>query len=79
MSNIEKNLSGKTLKKDSELKYIWDNDRYLYIRNHGANVYYIKAKTTMKLESEIKLEFHRKYQATSIGSGARSLKAVDND
>ncbi|UUV18019.1 GIY-YIG nuclease family protein [Fusobacteria bacterium ZRK30] len=74
-----KRLEWNISKNDSELKYIWDNDRYLYMRNHGANVYYIKAKTNkpaMKLESEIMLEFYRKYQATPIGNGARSLKVV---
>lgn len=65
---------------DRTLKYLWDNDKYMYMRNHGANVYFIPVRTSKsehKLESDIMFEFYQKYQGTPVGNNSRNLSSMD--
>lgn len=64
---------------DRALKYLWDYDKYMYMRNHGANVYFVPVRTSKsehKLESEIMFEFYQKYQGIPVGNKSRNLSSM---
>lgn len=67
---------------DKELKHLWEDDKYMYMRNHGANIYFIPlAETELESESELEcdvmLNFYRKHQGIPVGNKSRNLTLVD--
>lgn len=77
-----KRLSSSSQNTDRALKYLWEDDKYMYMRNHGANIYFIsltetELKTEDELECEIMLNFYRKYQGIPVGNKSRNLTLID--
>lgn len=56
---------------------LWCNDRYHYMAQYGARIYYYKClqkQDAKDLEARIMEAFYEYYLATPIGNGARSFR-----
>lgn len=75
-------LVGKLQATYSQIRDLWDFDKYMYMRSHGANVYFIpltetEFKTETELESNIMFDFFKKHQAIPVGNKNRNITAFD--